>query len=177
MGVVASPSGANGAVADTARLFAAHRASLISFAGTIVRSYAEAEDVVQEAFIRLSARGTGGLRNPLGYIYRTVRNVALDRRRALKRRPEVQSQDPMIEGAPDSATATPEDAAIRRNQVQLVRAEFRSLPSRMQRAVAMHRADDVKLKETAARLGVSTAYAHLLVLKGVRRCRTRAGWD
>lgn len=159
-------------MADTARLFTAHRRSLVSMADAIMRSHAEAEDVVQEAFIRVSGRDAIGVEKPLGYIYMTVRNLALDCRRAAIRR----SGDGLPDALFGGATPTPEDVAIRREQVRLVRAEVAALPSSLRQAVALHLGGGVTLKEMALRLDVSPGHAHRLARKGIRKCGVRAGW-
>lgn len=160
-------------MADTARLFTAHRRLLVSMADAITRSHAEAEDVVQEAFIRVSGRDAIGVEKPLGYIYTTVRNLALDCRRAAARR----SGDGLPELAIGRTMATPEEIAIRREQVRLVRTELEALPSSLRRAVALHLGGGSTLKEMALRLNVSPGHAHRLVRKGMHRCGVRAGWD
>ncbi len=67
-----------------------HRAALVSYARPIVRDRSEAEDVVQEAFLRLTVDEgkvqRQNIRNPLSYLYRIVRNVALDKARREKGR-------------------------------------------------------------------------------------------
>jgi DNA-directed RNA polymerase specialized sigma24 family protein len=82
MEVAAPSSHASDALADMARLFATHHRSLVSMADAITRSRAEAEEVVQEAFIKVNGRDTIGVEKPLGYIYGTVHNLALDCPRA-----------------------------------------------------------------------------------------------
>src|SRR3546814_1293981 len=65
-------------------LYLRHRAELIDYATPIVGDRALAEDVVQDAWLRFSEAGshdakTRLIRQPVGYLYRIVRNLALDR--------------------------------------------------------------------------------------------------
>ncbi len=63
-------------------VFLAHRGELVSYAAAIVGDRTRAEDVVQEAYLRFDAAALGRpLDEPLGYLYRIVRNIALDGRR------------------------------------------------------------------------------------------------
>ena len=65
-----------------AELIATHAAALVLFA----RQWcAAAEDVVQEAFIKLAAQRTAP-DNPVGWLYRVVRNGALGANRSARRR-------------------------------------------------------------------------------------------
>src|SRR3546814_20421537 len=64
-------------------LYLRHRAELIDYATPIVGDRALAEDVVQDAWLRFSEAGshdakTRLIRQPVGYLYRIVRNLALD---------------------------------------------------------------------------------------------------
>mgnify|MGYP000285967264 CR=1 FL=1 len=65
-------------------LILTHRSELISYARRIVGNSATAEDVVQEAYLKYWAH-TGGtdstaeqVSEPVGYLYRIVRNLAFD---------------------------------------------------------------------------------------------------
>lgn len=66
-----------------AALYDAHAAGVYGYAHAILADRAEAEDVVQEVFLRALARSRWwfGLRNPVGYLYRAARNEALSRLR------------------------------------------------------------------------------------------------
>ncbi len=67
-------------------LYVAHRDQLVDYASKILDDRAHAEDVVQEAYLRLdAAAATRLLGEPLRYLYRIVRNLALDTRRGLQR--------------------------------------------------------------------------------------------
>ncbi len=62
-----------------------HGAAFLLFARQYVRSLADAEDVLQEAFVRFW-RKRQRARDPLPYLYTCVRNAALDLRRTDQRR-------------------------------------------------------------------------------------------
>ena len=70
-------------------LFSAHYRDLVHYARGIVNDAARAEDIAQDAFIRFQTAMTHQHReNPVGYLYRIVRNLALDfqRRAAYEKR-------------------------------------------------------------------------------------------
>jgi len=66
----------------TLSVFLAHRRALVNYASGIIGSRTHAEDVVQEAYIRFSAAGDGQqgkpIDHPVSYLYRIVRNLAID---------------------------------------------------------------------------------------------------
>ena len=75
---------ANGDVAAFGTLVKAHQQRLVRFAGRMLTDREQAEDVVQEAFVRLwRARMHYRLQGQLGcYLLRIVRNICLDIRRS-----------------------------------------------------------------------------------------------
>lgn len=62
-----------------------HAAALVLFARQFTRNHADAEDIVQEAFVRFWKSGRRAT-DPLAYLYACVRNYALDQRRSQTRR-------------------------------------------------------------------------------------------
>ncbi|MCS4064264.1 MULTISPECIES: sigma factor [Pseudomonas] len=64
------------------QFYLAHRAALLDYAAPIVGCRARAEDVVQEAWLRFSRQqDDADIRHPASYLYRIVRNLALDQTR------------------------------------------------------------------------------------------------
>jgi RNA polymerase sigma factor (sigma-70 family) len=61
-----------------------HGAALVLFARQFAGSRSDAEDVVQEAFVRFW-RSRGRVAEPVGYLYACVRNCALDWQRGRRR--------------------------------------------------------------------------------------------
>jgi RNA polymerase sigma-70 factor, ECF subfamily len=66
-----------------------HRGALVGLAYRMLGSVADAEDVVQEAFVRLDRHGTDGIDNVGGWLQRTTSRLCLDRLRSAAARREV----------------------------------------------------------------------------------------
>src|SRR5262245_35209429 len=63
-------------------LYIAHRGALVNYANGNTGDRAHAEDVVQEAWLRFGTTASERpLDQPIGYLYRIVRNLAVDGRR------------------------------------------------------------------------------------------------
>ncbi|MDF0490301.1 sigma-70 family RNA polymerase sigma factor [Sphingomonas sp. H39-1-10] len=158
-------------------VFLAHRASLIRYAKEVAGDAADPEDVVQEAWLRLSGKALKQpLAEPLGYFRMIVRNIALDGRR--RQRVEARIFEPDDGSHADLVPApvpTPEAAVLASAELAATRLALEDMPEDMRMAVEMHRLDGRKLKDIAAFLNVSTTTAHKLVSEGIERCRERAG--
>lgn len=160
-------------------LFMAHRRALVNYANSITGSRAQAEDVVQEAWLRFDKASRGRLlEDATGYLYRIVRNLALDGRRRTTRESQLIAGEGFEEAAgtcPD-ATPTPEAVALYRDEYALVMEALAELPERTRIAFEMHRFGDAKLREIAAVLNISLPLAHRLVADAVQHCKERLGW-
>ena len=155
-------------------LYAAHRGALMSYASGIVGDHAYAEDVVQEAWLRFgAAAGDRPLEEPVGYLYRIVRNLAVDCRRRLMREKVLGGQ--ALDGVESHADerATPEAEVSAKDELRLLVQAMAELPERTQIALEMRRFGGCKLKEIAVHLGVSVTVAHEIVAEGVAYCRRR----
>ncbi|MGW7274384.1 sigma-70 family RNA polymerase sigma factor [Streptomyces sp. NPDC054864] len=73
--------------------FESHRERLRGVAYRVLGSHADAEDVVQEAWLRLSRQGTGTIDNLGGWLTTVVGRISLDVLRSGRRRPEVSYDD------------------------------------------------------------------------------------
>jgi RNA polymerase sigma-70 factor (TIGR02957 family) len=73
---------------DSARVFDEHRALLISVAYRILGSVTDAEDAVQEAWLRWSGVNPSDVRDPHAFLVRVTTRLAIDRLRRAKTRRE-----------------------------------------------------------------------------------------
>jgi len=91
--------------------FEADRSRLLAVARRLLGSTAEAEDAVQEAWLRLERTDADAVDNLGGWLTTVVSRVCLDRLRARRSRPEqqVDEDDSLVESATD---ANPENEAV-----------------------------------------------------------------
>lgn len=156
-------------------LYLAHRAALVDFATPIVGCRASAEDVVQEAFLRFVPAGperAEPIVQPVGYLYRIVRNLALDWGRRLSAERRRSDGGVVLEDVP-AAAASPEQAACDRDELRIVAAALAELPERTRRVFEMHRLEGRTLQDIAGTLGISLTLAHQLVRRAITHCANR----
>lgn len=66
-----------------------HRADLVGLAYRLLGTVTEAEDAVQEAFVRLERHGMDGIANVGGWLHRTTSRICLDRLTSARAKREV----------------------------------------------------------------------------------------
>lgn len=155
----------------TLAIYMAHRGALVTYASGIVGDRAHAEDVVQEAYIRFSASSEQGrpgepIAHPISYLYRIVRNVALDWTRRSALEGLVSPAASSLEAIPHDAPSA-EDVVLFRDELRVLADAVAELPERTRLAFNMYRLEGHKLQAVAARLGVSVVRAHQLVKEAI----------
>jgi RNA polymerase sigma-70 factor (ECF subfamily) len=152
-------------------LYIAHRRKLVEYANGIVGDPGRAEDVVQDAYLR-SVASSRFLEEPVGYLYRVVRNLAVDRRRRLMlEERHVQGGAEEIAANVPEDRVSPEQELIARQELQRVMDAMAELPERTRIAMEMHRFGGCTLKQIAEHFGISVSMAQVLVTEGVRHCQ------
>lgn len=153
-------------------IYGAHRSALIAYAERIAGNRAEAEDVVQDAWLQLrQVLDRDRLRDPVPYLYRIVRNLAIDGRRKATRQARHMSDeaaDCLADIADDAPS--PENVVTAQVELRCVEQALSSLPERQRIAIEMYRLGGFKLREIAERLEISVSLAHLLIAKGLAEC-------
>ncbi|MET1756509.1 sigma-70 family RNA polymerase sigma factor [Novosphingobium sp. RD2P27] len=158
---------------DTLQVFLAAQADLLRYATRITGDTVEAEDVVQEAWLRFrSITSARILEEPNGYLFRIVQNLALDRQRRKGRETQIFASADIV-----AAVLVPSDrpsqhaGAEAKDELAALRRALVQLPERTRRAFEMHRFEEMKLIEIAAELGISRSLAHSLVIDAVEFCK------
>ena len=138
-------------------LFAALESPLLGYALRYTGGRAQAEDVVQEAFMKLHAQFET-VEKPRPWLYRTVHNLALNQRRASGR---TVSLEPASENEnhpePADATLPPDEQMLRLEGIGLVRISLAALDERSRELVRLKFHDDLSYKDIAARTGLTTS--------------------
>ncbi|MBS1910856.1 MAG: sigma-70 family RNA polymerase sigma factor [Bacteroidetes bacterium] len=154
-----------------ARGFEARRTHLISVAYRMLGSMSEAEDAVQEAWLRLSRSDTGGVENLGGWLTTVVARVCLDMLRSRKSRRE-QSMD---EHVPEPAArredgSDPEHETLLADSVGLAMlVVLNRLPPAERVAFVLHDMFDLPFEEIATIVDRSAAAARQLASRARRR--------
>jgi RNA polymerase sigma factor (sigma-70 family) len=153
--------------------FEEHRAHLRAVAYRMLGSLAEADDAVQEAWLRLSRAGASEVENLGGWLTTIVARVCLNMLRSRNRRREesldVHIPDPVIssEGAPQ-----PEEEALLADSVGLALLVVLDTLSPAERlAFVLHDMFDLPFEEIAPMVGRSPAAARQLASRARRRVR------
>ena len=137
-------------------LFAALESPLLSYALRLSGDLSVAEDLVQEAFMKLQAQ-FDQVREPRRWLYRTVHNLALNHRRQAGK--IVSLNLPAQEGAPAGSDTTdpqplPDEQIARWEGIGLVRLSLETLDDRSRELVRLKFNEELSYKEISARTGL-----------------------
>ena len=145
---------------DVALLFGELRRPLLRYLLSLSLAPAEAEDVVQETFLRLCENFTAGACfNLRAWIFRVAHNLARDQQRRRMRAPSLALESEALRGpqiALSDPRATPEQQAIEQQRAQRLEAALRRLPIHQQHCLHL-RAEGLRYREIAEVLGVGTS--------------------
>jgi RNA polymerase sigma factor (sigma-70 family) len=132
------------------------REALVRFLTQRTRDRALAEDLAQEAWLRVSQAGAASaIENPQAYLYRVASNLVIDHARAADRRRLTRGEIDEILQVPEDGP-DPEKVAIDRSELQHMLSLLRELPERQRAILLMSRLDRLTHHEIAHRFGIST---------------------
>jgi RNA polymerase sigma factor (sigma-70 family) len=143
--------------------YAAWRLPLLRYVHRLTRDPHLAEDVTQEAFLRL-VREAGPVRNPRAWLFQVCTNLVRDG----ARRRETEERDAWDDDRP--VPMTPDLEAERAETVQGVRQVLDRLSQR-DRAALLMREEGFKHAEIAQALGVRTEIIPALLARALKRFR------
>lgn len=162
-GSIGESTAQDGVDALVSALFVAEGARLVSLASFFVEDRTAAEDLVQEAFIRLS-RSAHRIRDPeraAAYLRSIVINLARDHNRrglvSLRHRPPAIPDEPSAE----------ETAAARESRLEVVTA-LHDLPRRQRDCVALRYYLELSVEDIARTLGLSPNSVKTHLQRGLR---------
>ena len=154
-----------------AHRFEADRAHLKAVAYRMLGSAAEADDAVQEAWIRVSRANTSDVDNLRGWLTTVVGRICLDMMRGRRSRREDPIDDGLSHGE-EAQQAGPEDEAVMADSVGLaLLVVLDTLDPAERLAFVLHDMFAVPFEEIAPIVGRSPAAARQLASRARRRVR------
>jgi RNA polymerase sigma-70 factor (ECF subfamily) len=139
-----------------AALVAQYSTTLYRVAYSITRNAAEAEDAVQEAFLRVlrHREKLGEIRDHRVWLVRITWNVVLDRKRRAKARPETEDIADLVRTLPAPAI-TAEKSAIASQEHARILALIDTLPRKEREALLLSAVEELTTAQAAAVLGTT----------------------
>jgi RNA polymerase sigma-70 factor (ECF subfamily) len=153
-------------------LFEVEEPPLLAFAVGIVRRRSVAEELVQDAFLRLH-EVWGQVENPRGWLYRSIRNMALNHIR------DHQRETPLEEaGDPAATESRPDEELGRMEAIGMVRLLLADLPPDDRALIRMKYHEGLKYGDISKRTGLgagNVGYKLHHLLKGLADALRHAG--
>jgi RNA polymerase sigma-70 factor, ECF subfamily len=144
---------------------------LFRVAHSVLRGRAEAEDVVQDCFVRVleHRRKLGQIRDMRVWLVRIAWNLALDRRRKI--RPD--QMDEAFARTLVGRDIAADDALAEGRRLALVLAEMEKLPRREREVLLLSAMDELGTAEIAGVLGRSESGTRALLFRARTRLKER----
>ena len=145
-------------------LFAALEAPLLSYGLRLTGELGLAEDVVQEAFMKLHSQFKE-VREPRRWLYRTVHNLALNQRRRTAKIVSLNSSasaenenenSPVTADTADPAPL-PDEQIIRMEGIGQMRLSLETLDERSRELIRLKFTDELSYRDISARTGISVS--------------------
>ena len=152
------------------RLFREHNRTLIRFLRARLHSDQEAQEIAQEAYVRLLKLDEPDAVSYLrAFLFRTAANLASDRLKQKQRRRELRE----LVFFEQEVGRSPESGCLAREQLDLVRASIEELPPKCRMAFMLVKFGELTLAEVAGRMGLSTRMVRIYVARALAHCQYR----
>jgi len=150
-------------------LFEALESPLLAYALRLIGERGLAEDIVQEAFMRLHSN-FAEVREPRRWLYRTAHNLALNQRRAADKIVQLapaHSEGQAHNEAPDPQPL-PDEQIVRLEGIGLVRLSLQSLDERSRELLRLKFHENLSYKEIASRTGLTMGHVGYLLHHAIK---------
>jgi RNA polymerase sigma factor (sigma-70 family) len=150
---------------STEAVFCALESPLLAYARRLLGPTSVAEDVVQEAFMKLHTQ-FHDVRQPQAWLYRTVHNLAVDHQRHQNRHVEMDAKAPESGGGTDEMADSqpiPDEQIARWEGIGLVRLVVETLDERSKEVIRLRFDDDLSYAAIGERMGLKIGHVGYLL--------------
>ncbi|CAN7517734.1 sigma-70 family RNA polymerase sigma factor [Variovorax paradoxus] len=152
-----------------AEVFIANRAQLLRVARRIVRTAELADDVVQDAYLKITdGPCVRKADRPIGYCCQVVRNVALDCCRRHTVEANYRTFDVDVEALDVAGAPTPDRLMRERQAIQAIDKVLAGLPARTRLVFELYRLEGLTQREIAQRLGCALGLVNGLIAEAAQ---------
>jgi RNA polymerase sigma-70 factor (ECF subfamily) len=155
-------------------LFAQHARAVKRYLFGIIPKLDIAEDLTQEAFVRLQSSSRSHLESPRGFLFRTAHNLALDHLRRDRSIP-IDELDDITSASLADAGPTPEEQVATRQELAIMRAIILELPPKCRQVFLLVRVEGLSHREVAAEMGMSQTMVRKYLARAVDHIQKRVG--
>jgi RNA polymerase sigma-70 factor (ECF subfamily) len=157
----------NGAPLDSLEsLYAAQESALLSYAQSLVKQNETAQDIVQEAFLRLHTH-FDQVRQPQAWLYRTVHNLALNHLRAARKIVPISGPQPPATEAADTQPL-PDEYLERMETIGQTRLTLETIDPRSRELIRLKFEEGLSYKEISQRTSLSISNVGYLLHHALR---------
>ncbi len=129
----------------------------------------DAEELAQEAFLRVYAGDAARISSPSGFLFQTARNLAISHIRHRRVTATVLAKDVAV-GLPDGDVQPMDEMLSQIQDLACARAAIASLPARRREIVLMRMKGDLSYAEIADKSGISLKSVESHLARGVEAC-------
>lgn len=157
------------------RLFREHNEALVRFLMARLRSYQDAREVAQEAYVRLlSLDELGTISYLRAFLFKTAANLAVDRRRQAAVHARA-TELPLFHEFVDART--PERRAADRQTIQRLERLIAAMPAKCRQAYVWYAFDGLEIAAISKRMSISPRMVHKYIVRALLHCRAQLDLD
>ncbi|HEX5777087.1 MAG TPA: sigma-70 family RNA polymerase sigma factor [Caulobacteraceae bacterium] len=157
-------------------LYRENIARLRTYLARVLKSEADADDVAQEAFLRLCRAEFSELRYPRAVLFKTGYRLALNRMRHRRSNP-LDRSNPVEDEVICASDCSAEAAIIAREQEAAYSQALETLSPRCRQVIELRTVQELSYREISDSLGVPVSTLEKHLVRGKRACaEALAGW-
>lgn len=144
--------------------YLACRLALIKYVASIIGSRVDAEDIVQEVFVRFYQKQSNISDSARAYLFKIAHNLALDwtRRKKLESRLNASEMPSWVQ---PQDVATPERTALASDELRRISRFLEDCPENHRTAIEMYRFGGFTMEQIANHLDISVSSVHRILRK------------
>ena len=153
------------------RIFDLYNKRLFTFAEEMLKSAADAEEIVQDSFTKLwvNRENLGDIDNPGGYLYKIVRNNCIDLMRKVSREQKLIDQVWSSISQSDNSLS---EILLKKESLELIEHALAQLPEQKQIVYRLSREKDFSHDEISARTGLSKSRVNNILVEVLKYIKT-----